>query len=59
MANNEEVMEVVHTWPHMQAETFFTDGIMKFADKRNKCMKMLGDYIKKWQYICSCLPFVG
>jgi len=27
LANDEEVMDMVHTWLHIQPETFYADGI--------------------------------
>jgi hypothetical protein len=48
-ANSEEVM---------QLKTFFVECIRKLVDQSNKCGEKLGDYVKKWYYICSCLHFV-
>jgi hypothetical protein len=36
-----------HTWLHMQPKTFFTDGIRKLMDQRNKRMEKLGENVKK------------
>jgi len=30
----------------------------KFVDQSNKCVEKVGDYVKKLQYFCSCVPFV-
>jgi hypothetical protein len=57
-ANDEEVRGMMHIWLHVQLKTFFSDDIRKFMDQSNKYVEKLEDYIEKWQYICSCVPFV-
>jgi hypothetical protein len=57
-ASTEEIKGTVHMMLQTQPKTFFTDGIRKLMDLSNKCVGKLGDYIKKLQYICSCIPFV-
>jgi len=49
---------MMHIWLHVQLKTFFSDDIRKFMDQSNKYVEKLEDYIEKWQYICSCVPFV-
>jgi hypothetical protein len=57
-ANDEEVKDAVHTWLHGQPKTFFADGIRKLVDRSNKYVVKRGDYVEKWQYICSSVSFV-
>jgi len=46
-ADEDEVMEAVHSWLQTTPKIFFLEGIRKLVDRWTKCVAKQGDYVEK------------
>ena len=45
--SDDEVKSVVSDWLRHQSKDFYAEGIWKLVHRWEKCVKLMGDYVKK------------